>query len=349
MQLTSKTFKSIAVATVLAVGLGGATLASAKTTTLVAGTWMPPSNPMNTVVWPTWAKWVEEATEGRVQVKIEYDVGHPKSYYQLVEDGVIDAGWSFSGYLPGRFTLPIIVEQPGLNANAEAASVALWKTYQKHFTQANEYEGLELIAQLTHGPGQIHTREPITSLKDLRNKRIRIGGGVQAEIAKRMGVTGVSAAGPQVYELLQQGVIDGVFMPAQEQSSLKLDEVAPNLILIPGGLYMGNFSMFISPDFMDSLDPKDAAAIRSVSGEKLSALAGKAWDQADVDGIKYAREKGVNIVELGPNDTITKEFREIAKGLEEVWIKNARGKKGVNPEQALKDLREFARTYQPAN
>lgn len=348
MKVTSKSFKTLAAATLLTIGMGGAATAMAKST-LVVGTWMPPSNPMNTIVWPTWAEWVEEATEGRVEVKIEYDVGHPRSYYQLVEDGVINAGWSFSGYMPGRFTLPLVVEQPGLNANAEAASVALWKTYQKHFMQANEYDGLELIAQLTHGPGQIHTREPITSLADLRNKRIRIGGGVQAEIAQRMGVTGVSAPGSQVYELLQQGVIDGVFMPVQEQGSLKLDEVAPNLVIVPGGLYMGNFSMFMDPEFLASLDPKDADAIRSVSGEKLSALAGRAWDQADVEGLNYAKSKGVNITELGPNDKITLEFQEIAKGLTDVWIESAKGKKGVNPEQALADLRKFAREYQPQN
>lgn len=343
MKLIKKTIKTLAAATLLSIGIGSASIVSAATT-LVAGTWMPPSNPMNTIVWPTWAKWVEEATEGRVKVKIEQDLGHPRSYFQLVEDGVINAGWSYHGYLPGRFVLPIAVEQPGLGVNAEAASVALWKVHQKHFTKANEYEGLELLALLTHGPGQLHTREPISSLKDLHNKRIRIGGGVQSDIAERMGVTPVAAPGPQVYELLQQGVIDGVFMPAQEQSSLRLSEVAPNLTLLPGGMYLGSFSMFIDPVFMDSLDPKDAEAIRSVSGEKLSALAGKAWDLADAEGIQYARDKGVNIVELGPNDKITLEFNELIKGMDEAWIKSVSATK-VDARQVLEDLHNFANSY----
>lgn len=346
MKITSKSIKTLAAATLLSIGIGSSAIASASTT-LVVGTWMPPSNPMNTIVWPTWAEWVEEATDGRVKVKIEHDLGHPRSYYQLVEDGVINAGWSFTGYLPGRFTLPLAVEQPGMGVNAEAASVALWRVHQKHFAQAKEYEGLELLAFLTHGPGQLHSREPISSLSDLRNKRIRIGGGVQSELADRMDVTPVAAPGPQVYELLQQGVIDGVFMPAQEQSSLRLDEVAPNLTLFPGGMYLGSFSMFIDPIFMDSLSAEDAKAIRSVSGKKLSALAGKAWDKADIEGIKYAREQGVNVVELGPNDKMTQEFNELTKGMDEAWIESVKGKKGVDARQALKDLRKYAQSYKP--
>ena len=140
-------FKSVASAAALTVGLTASAAVSAETT-LIVGTWQPPGNPMNSVVWPTWAEWVEEATEGRVKVKIEQDVGHPKTYFQLVEDGVINAGWSYHGYGPGRFKLPVAVELPGLNVSAEAASVALWKTQEKYFAEAGEYEGLTLLATL---------------------------------------------------------------------------------------------------------------------------------------------------------------------------------------------------------
>lgn len=350
MQLKANSLKTLAATALLSVGLGlgVATTVEAKTTTLVAGTWMPPSNPMNTIVWPTWAKWVEEATEGRVQVKIEHDLGDPKTYYDLVEDGAIQAGWSFHGYLPGRFALPQAVELPGMgaNVNAEAASWAMWQVSEKYFAKANEHDGLEVIAHVTHGPGQIHSRRPISSFNDLINKRIRVGGGVQSELAKRMNITPVAASGPQVYELLQQGVIDGVFMPAQEQASLKLDEVAPNLTLLPGGMYLGSFSMFIDPEFMASISKKDADAIRSVSGAKLSALAGRAWDMADQEGLDYAKAKGVNIVELSANDAMAKEFKELIKGMDDNWVKSVANRK-VDAKKALAELRELARNYKP--
>ncbi len=339
-----KMFKSLAGAAALAMGMTASATASAETT-LIVGTWQPPGNPMNSIVWPTWAGWVEEATEGRVKVKIEQDVGHPKTYFQLVEDGVINAGWSYHGYGPGRFKLPVAVELPGLNVSAEAASVALWKVQEKYFADAGEYEGLKLLATLTHGPGQLHTIDPVESLADLKGKKIRIGGGVQTELGERMEITPVAAPGSKVYEMMQQGVIDGVFMPVTEQKSLRLHEVAPNLTLFPGGMYLGSFSMFIDPYFLEELDPKDAEAILSVSGEKLSALAGKAWDQADLEGLETAREKGVAIKQLGANDPMTLEFRELIKGMDQTWIDSV-ADTGVDAVAALEELRTIAREYE---
>lgn len=343
MNFIGKTFKTLASASLLTAGIVGASMASASTT-LIVGTWMPPTNAMNATALPTWAEWVEEATEGRVQVRIEDGLGNPANFYQMVEDGVMHAGWSFHGYLPGRFSLPMAVEQPGMGVNAEAASAALWQVHEKYFAEANQYEGLELLGLFTHGPGQIHTRRPISSLSDLRNQRIRIGGGVQAELGERMGVSAVSAPGSQVYEMLQQGVADGAFMPAGEQFSGRLAEVATNLTLLPGGMYLGGFAFFIDPYFMESLDPRDAEAIRSVSGLQFSAMAGAAWDLTDVQGIEFAHEQGVNVFEVPEDSPIMEEFHRLTEGMDQVWIDSVRDT-GVDAEAALAELRRLAHEY----
>lgn len=321
------------------------TSVSAETILRVAS-WVPPSHPQNSVVWPTWSKWVEEATEGRVKVKLEYGLGHPKTMFELVEDGVVDASWSYHGYVPGRFKLTSIVEQPLLGVGAEAASVAHWRVHQKYLKDAQEHDGLVLAALFTHGPGQIHMAKPINSLADLKGKKIRIGGGVQGELGKRMGVTSVGAPATKVYEMMQQGVIDGVFIPMSEQKTLRLNEVAKHVTALPGGMYLGSFSMFLNPDFLDSLSDKDRAAILSVSGEKLSAMAGRAWAKGDTEGYQAARDNGVLITEVTNDDPIAKEFARIATGMDEAWIESV-SKRGVDARAALDELREIARGYTP--
>ncbi|WP_286239266.1 TRAP transporter substrate-binding protein [Neptuniibacter halophilus] len=330
---------------VLAIGLfmGVAGQAAAETTLRVAS-WLPPTHPQNAVVWPTWSKWVEEATEGRVKVAIEYGMGHPKTMYELVEDGVVDASFSYHGYVPGRFKLTQAVEQPLLGASAEAASVAHWRIHQKYFAKANEHDGLEVIGLFTHGPGQIHMAEPISSLSELSGKKIRLGGGVQGEIGHRLGVTAVGAPAPKVYEMMQQGVIDGVFIPMGEQKSLRLKEVARNVIMLPGGMYMGSFAMFMNPEFLEDLDPKDREAIMSVSGEKLSAMAGRAWDAGDAEGVEAAKEAGVNITMVKAGDPLAEEFVAITKGMDEAFLESV-SDRGVDAKAALAELREIARSY----
>ncbi|MBN3560928.1 TRAP transporter substrate-binding protein [Aliamphritea spongicola] len=320
-----------------------ASVASAETTLRVAS-WLPPTHTQNTVVWPTWAKWVEDATEGRVKVVVEYGMGHPKTMFELVEDGVVDASFSYHGYVPGRFKLTQMVEQPLLGTNAEAASVAHWRIHQKYLAEANEHDGLEVIGLFTHGPGQIQLVEPIESLTELKGKKIRLGGGVQGEIGHRMGVTAVGAPAPKVYEMMQQGVIDGVFIPLIDQKGLRLKEVARNVVALPGGMYMGSFSIFMNPDFLDDLDPQDRQAILDVSGEKLSAMAGRAWDAGDKDGLAAAQEAGVNVIMVKPDDAFAQEFVTLTKGMDDAFIESV-ADRGVDTRSALQELREVARTY----
>jgi len=339
--MTNMNFLKTAAAVTLGVSLSAGAMAE---TTLRIASWLPPTHPQNAVVWPTWSKWVEEATEGRVKVAIEYGMGHPKTMFELVEDGVVDASFSYHGYVPGRFKLTQAVEQPLLGTSAEAASVAHWRTFEKYFAKANEHEGLEVIGLFTHGPGQIHMATPVSSLADLKGKKIRLGGGVQGEIGHRMGVTAVGAPAPKVYEMMQQGVIDGVFIPMGEQKSLRLKEVARNVVALPGGMYLGSFAMFMNPDFLADLDAKDRDAIMAVSGEKLSAMAGRAWDAGDAEGLKAAQEAGVNITMVKDGDALAAEFKELTKGMEQTFLDSV-ADRGVDAKAALAELRDIARSY----
>ncbi len=330
-------------AATVSLGLSLSAGAMADTTMRIAS-WLPPTHPQNAVVWPTWGKWIEEATQGRVKIKIEYGMGHPKTMFELVEDGVVDASFSYHGYAPGRFKLTQAVEQPLLGASAEAASVAHWRINEKYFAKAQEHEGLVLAALFTHGPGQIHMADPISSLADLKGKKIRIGGGVQGELGKRLGVTAVGAPAPKVYEMMQQGVIDGVFIPMGEQKTLRLKEVARNVVALPGGMYLGSFSMFMNPEFLDGLSAKDREAVLSVSGEKLSALAGRAWDAGDDEGYKAAKEAGVNLNIVNTSDAIAKEFRDLTSGMDDAWVEHV-ADRDVDAKAALEELRSIARNY----
>ncbi len=305
------------------------------------GSWLPPKHTMNADVLPTWGKWIEEATEGRVTLKIEYPGGHPKALLDQVQDGAFDAGWTFHGYFPGRFKLTKIVELPNLGAGAEAASIAHWRINEKYLAAGGEHKGIILGGLFTHGPGQIHLREAISSLDEMNGKKIRIGGGVQTEIANRMGIEGVAAPGSKVYEILSQGVADGVFMPMGEKRTLRLKEVAPFTLKFPNGMYLGSFGIFLNEDFMASLDEKDREAIMSVSGEKLSGMAGKYWGEDTIIGEQDARDSGNTIMDA--SDEIIARFNELTGDMEGEWLEAVKDR-GIDAEAALKELREIAQS-----
>ncbi len=321
--------------------MAGMSLPAYAAKVMRVGSWLPPAHTMNKDVLPTWAKWIEEATEGRVTMKVEYPGGHPKSMLDQAQDGVFDAAWTFHGYFPGRFKLTQIVELPNLGAGAEAASRAHWRINEKYLAKAGEHDGIILAALFTHGPGQIHLREPIKSLTEMKGKKIRIGGGIQTAIGERMGIKGVAAPGSKVYEILSQGVADGVFMPMGEKRTLRLKEVAPFTMKFPTGMYLGSFGVFLNKDFMASLDARDRDAIMSVSGEKLSGMAGKFWD-ADVsvgeaDAIKFG-----NTIMPAPQSVLD-EFNQMTADMDQNWIDSVKDR-GIDAEAALKAIRETAQS-----
>lgn len=314
-----------------------------QTTTLHVATSGPPGHVQNSVVLPTWGKWIEEATDGRVKIKLEYNLGDQGSYFSMVEDGVADAAWSYHGYVPGRFKLTEMVELPGLGVNAEAASQAYWETYTQYFSDAGEHDGIALMGLFTHGPGQIHSRQAINTLSDLQDAKIRLGGGMQRELGTRLNVTPVSAPGEKVYEMMQQGVVDGVLMPAASQKDFRLAEVAPHLTQLPGGLYLGSFAIFANEEFLDSLQPDDKAAILNVSGARLSKLAGRAWDQSDQSGLAMAQREGVQIHNVGYEDPLTKELQDATTGMDQRWLEKIQHPAAQN---ALTALRTRAQALQ---
>ena len=304
--------------------------------TLTISSWIPP-HAMNTVFFPAWIEQVEAATDGRVTGKIEFGLAPPPGQIDLIEDGSADVAWIFHGYNPGRFVTTKLIELPGYQGDAEAASVAHWRAHEQYLKDAGEHEGVRVIALMTHGPGQVHMREPIQSLADMEGKKIRIGGGVSADVGTALGVVGVQVPAPKVYETLSGGVADGVWMPMETNMSLRLYEVAPNTITMPGGLYRGSFSVIMSEDALARLSEEDREAVLSTTGEALSAMAGKAWADADVAGIENAGEVGVIMGEFSADDQAT--FAEIAGDIRGRVIDEVAAK-GVDAEAAVALIEE---------
>ena len=147
--------------------------------------------------------------------------------------------------------------------------------------------------------------------------------------------------------MLQQGVIDGIFMPMAQQKSLRLNEVTKYITVFPAGMYMGSFSMFINPEFMEDLDDRDREAILAVSGEKLSAMAGRAWEEGDMEGYEEARKAGVEINELSADSPLAVEFNKMISGMDQIWVESVADREVDGP-AVMKELRDIAHTYKPA-
>jgi TRAP-type C4-dicarboxylate transport system substrate-binding protein len=328
------------IASVAATALSLGNVASAQTV-LKISSWAPPTHHVNSVIWPTWGKWIESATQGRVKTKIEYKLASPLKQFSLVRDGVADAAWIFHGYNT-RYVATQIVEMPNLGSSAEAASVAYWGVHEKYLHKAREHRGVKLIGLMSHGPAVIQTKKPLVRLSDLKGMKIRVPGGVGSLVGKALGVTAVKLPAPKVYEALSSGVADGIFMPVETQKSFRLKEVVRYVTVMPGGLYYGSFALIMNQAAFNKLSAGDQAAVDAASGKKLSQFAGVQWDVGDDAGRAAAHKSGTKFTNAGSG--MKAQYLRIMKPVEEAWIKKV-SKHGFDAGAALAELRSAARAY----
>lgn len=304
--------KLIATFMATAVLCGGTIAAMAADTTLRISSWLPPKHGVNTEIYAGLIKMIEKATDGKVTGELVFGLAPPPAQMDLVLDGAADVGFIFHGYQPGRFVATKLIELPGYEGNAEAASVAYWRVYKKHLEKLGEHRGVKIIALNTHGPGQMHTRDRVTSLSDLNGMKTRIGGGVAGDVGSALGLVGVNVPAPKVYETLESGAADAVAMNVGERVGFKLNEVAKNLYDMPGGLYRGSFAIVMSQEKFDSLPADVKAALdEKVFGEPASRMAGAAWDKSDAIAYK-ASEEASDVTIIKATEVDQKAFASIA-------------------------------------
>ena len=261
------------------------TTAAAADYTLTVSSWAPPTHGINATLWPKLIKMMEDATGGKVTAQIKYRLGPPPAQMDLVQDGAADLSWIFHGYQAGRFTATKLIELPGYEGNAEAASVAYWRVHEAHLAAADEHKGVKLIGLMTHGPAHLHSARKVTSLDQVAGMKLRVPGGVGGDAGAALGATGIKVPAPKVYETLASNAADGVVMPFEARKGFKLTEVAQNVYEMPGGLYRGSFALIMNQETFDGL-PEDVrdALDGQVFGEPASRMAGTVWDAIDVAG-----------------------------------------------------------------
>ncbi|WP_417254877.1 TRAP transporter substrate-binding protein [Celeribacter sp.] len=256
-------------------------------TTLTVANWLPPSHPLVSELILPMTEQIKEATGGDVVANIlPAPLGPPAAHFDFAVNGVADITFGVQGYNPGRFKTTSLVELPFLSDSAEALSVAYWRIFDETLREAGEYDDVKVLAVFSHGPGEVFFKDADPTSPDLmQGTKLRVGGGIVHEIVSALGAVPVEGPSSKSYELLSQGVADGILFPYESVSFFKLIPELPIGVSVPGGLYNTSFYIVMNKAKWESLSLENQAAIDSVTGEALARMAGEMWDRADAAGL----------------------------------------------------------------
>jgi TRAP-type C4-dicarboxylate transport system substrate-binding protein len=298
-----------------------ATTSYAQDVTLRLHQFLPPqANVPKNVIIP-WIEQIAEASDGRIKINHFPSMqlgGKPPELISQAIDGVADIVWTVSGYTPGRFPHTEVFELPFMMNDAEAASRAYWDMAQKYMVDG-EFSDFHLLAAWVHGPGLIHSSDPIMTPDDLNGVKLRAPTRVTNMMFSGMGATPVGMPVPAVPEALSKGVIDATVIPWEVTGALKVPELVTNhLEFGDASLYTTTFLFAMNKDAYNAMPDDLKAILDANSGAEFSAFAGKQMQADDAPARENALDLGNTVTTLTPEQV--EAWRAAAAPTVEQWI-----------------------------
>lgn len=306
----------------------------AQSNNLLLNSFLAPTHPVTSMVVKPWAEKIGQVTEGRVKVDVApSSLAAPNQQLASVKKGVFDIAYQFHGLLVDQVKLNQIANLPFVNTTAKGSSVALWRTYQKHFANANELGDVHVLALFVLPPGVMFgMKGPIDGMDKLKGRKIYALPGVPAALLEQAGAGVVAAPAARSYEIISGGTVDAfVGYSVSDANGLKTLSYATDVTDLAGNMTAPSFVLFINKKRWAALSEKDRKAIESVSGEAFAQNM-KMYDELETKIRAEAAAKGLKFHKA--NDAFTKELQTLAAPLTQAWLKDAQQLK-VKGQEAL--------------
>jgi TRAP-type mannitol/chloroaromatic compound transport system substrate-binding protein len=130
--------------------------------------------------------------------------------FDAVKNGVLDAMNPFTLYWAGRMpaavflsSYPLSLRQPG-EWDVFYYGLGGLEIARELFAR----QGMYFVGPIHHGPNIIHSKVPIRSIDDFRGRKMRLPGGMVAELFQAAGAKTTLLPGSEIFPALEKGTID---------------------------------------------------------------------------------------------------------------------------------------------
>lgn len=224
--------------------------AKGKTTTWRIQTSWPGGIGLET--FKAWGASVIEKTGGELAVKPfgAKDVVGDFQLFDAVKNGVLEAMNPFTLYWAGRMPASVFMSSYPLGLRNPHE----WDTFyyglggleiaRELFAKV----GMYYVGPIHHGPNIIHSKVPIRSIDDFRGRKMRLPGGMVAEVFQAAGAKTTLLPGSEIFPALEKGTIDVAdYVGPAINYSLGFHQVTKYISMGPPGF----MSLYQPVDLMD--------------------------------------------------------------------------------------------------
>ena len=200
-------------------------------------------------IFKKWCASIEEKTGGELAFKAfgAKDVVGDFQLFDAVKNNVLEAMNPFTLYWAGRMPASVFLSSYPLGLrNPHEWDVFFYglgglEIARSLFAKFNMF----YVGHIHHGPNIIHSKVPIRSIEDFRGRKMRLPGGIVAELFQAAGAKTTLLPGSEIFPALEKGTIDVA------------DYVGPAVNYALGFHQVTKFISMGPPGFMSLYQPVD--------------------------------------------------------------------------------------------
>lgn len=248
-----------------------------------------------------WADEISQRTNGRVKINL-FPGGiltNANECYDGVVRGISDLGMSCFSYTRGRFPVMEAADLPLGYPNGMTATMAANEYYK--IMAPDELKHVKVLYLHAHGPGLLHTKMPVKTLKELKGLKIR-STGLSASVIEVLGGIPIAMSQGATYESLQRGVVEGTFTPIETLKDWRQAEVVKYTTNCLSVGYTTAMFVVMNIKKWNAL-PNDIKTVFEEVSTEWIPMHGLAWDTSDAEAREYVKSLGNEILELSPSES----------------------------------------------
>jgi len=277
-------------------------------------------------IFKDWCNGIIEKTGGELAFKPfgAKDVVGAWQLYDAVKNGVLEAMNPFTLYWAGRMPASVFLSSYplGLRQNQE------WDVFYYALggleiaRELFARDGMHYVGPIHHGPNIIHSKVPIRSIEDFKGRKMRVPGGMVAELFSAAGAKTTLLPGSEIFPALEKGTVDVAdYVGPAINYALGFHQVTKYISMGPAGF----MSIYQPVDLMDltvgmkvwqRLSPGMKQfvemEVKSYSLEHFAKI-----QQADQEAWKGFEEAGSVVTRLSERDV--QKFTDLAVPLWYKW------------------------------
>lgn len=253
------------------------------------------------------AKYVEEKTKGAIKINVfpMGQLGAEMSMAEQVQSGTLEMASITTAVLQNFVPQAAVLDLPFVFPNRETAYAVLDdKEFQKKFFDYFTPKGFQAIGFTENEFRDItNSKRPIRKPEDLKGLKIRVmQSPIYLDTFNQVGASAVPMAFPEIYNALQQGVIDGQENPIYTSILMKFTEVNKYATLTKH--ILTECIIVIGTDLWNSLSPeeqqifREAADVCIKTNRDVTAGHQAKLPQIDKSIDEYLKEQGVEVIQL---------------------------------------------------